>query len=114
MACARASATCAIESSCMAAPLGIVAGIVRPLLCRGRVAVMGDGNFSPLAAGNRPLGPGSNTGQKSTLTAPIVDWCTVVLDGDTFRTWARKRKPADVLRAIFNTGTRIAVGALRD
>lgn len=75
---------------------------------------MADGTFSPLDAGKSAVGPGSNTGQKSTLTAPIVDWCTVVLDGDTFRTWARKRKPADVLRAIFNTGTRIAVGALRD
>lgn len=75
---------------------------------------MADGTFSPLRAGNRPVGPGSNTGQKSTLTAPIIDWCTAVLDSPEFKTWARKRPPAEILRALFNTAGRIAVGPITD
>lgn len=77
---------------------------------------MADGTFSPVDARNPAgwsVGPSSNTGQKS-LTGPIRDWCTVVLEGDSFKAWSRKRPPALVLREIFGTAGRIACGPLRE
>jgi len=73
-----------------------------------------DGTFSPLGAGNRRVGPNSNTGQKSSLSAPIIDFCTVVLDGEKARDFMRKRPPTEVLRDLFHCGSAIAVGPVTD
>lgn len=79
---------------------------------------MPDGTFSPLERSNNAaggsLGPCSNTGQKSSLTAPIRDWCTVVFEGDAFKAWSRKKPPALVVREIFGTIGHIACGPLRE
>lgn len=63
-----------------------------------------------------PVGPSSNTGQKSpgSLSAPIIDFCTVVLDGEKAREFMRKRPPTEVLRDLFEVGSAIAVGPLTD
>lgn len=78
---------------------------------------MADGTFSPLegrnSAGGTPVGPSSNTGQKS-LTAPIRDWVTLVFEGDVFKAWSRKKPPSEVLHEIFGTAGRIVCGPLRD
>lgn len=61
-----------------------------------------------------PVGPGSNTGQKSTLTAPIIDFCVAVLDSDKAKKLTRKMPLTEVLRYVFGTGSSIAVGPLQD
>ena len=74
-----------------------------------------DGTFSPVEPRkSRPMGPGCNTGQKSTLTAPLIDTCTAVLDSDQAKAWARKKPLTEILRDLFHTGTSIAVGPLQD
>lgn len=75
-----------------------------------------DGTFHRSQPATAPVGPGSNTGQKSpgSLSAPIIDFCTVVLDGEKALDFLRKRPPTEVLRALFETGPRIAVGPLTD
>lgn len=73
-----------------------------------------DGTFSPLGAGKSRQGPNSNTGQKSTLSEPIIDFCTVVLDGEKARAFMRKRPPTEVLRDLFHCGAAIAVGPITD
>ena len=75
---------------------------------------MSCGDFSPLAAGNSRQGPNSNTGQKSSLSTPIIDFCTIVLDSDKARAFMRKRPAAEVLRDLFHVGGRIVVGATTD
>lgn len=67
-------------------------------------------------AGRRPVGPGSNTGQKSqsTLTAPIIDFCVAVLDSEKAKKLFRKMPMTEVLRYVFGTGSSIAVGPLQD
>lgn len=64
--------------------------------------------------GRRPVGPDSNTGQKSTLTAPIIDFCVAVLDSDKAKKLTRKMPMTEVLRYVFGTGNSIAVGPLQD
>lgn len=75
-----------------------------------------DGTFHRSVPAIRPVGPGSNTGQKShgSLSTPIIDFCTVVLDGEKALEFLRKRPPTDVLRSLFETGPAIAVGPLTD
>ena len=76
---------------------------------------MADGQtFSPLGARNSGQGPNSNTGQKSSLSAPIIDFCTVVLDSEKAREFMRKRAPTEVLRDLFHVGSSIAVGPVTD
>lgn len=70
--------------------------------------------FSPLRPANRPVGPSSNTGQKSTLTAPIIDFATVVLDSEKARRFFRKMHPAEMFRSVFITAGSIAIGPLTD
>lgn len=74
--------------------------------------------FSPLApvhpAPLLPLGPSSNTGLKSSLTRPIIDFCTVVLDKDKARKFFRKMHPAEVFRSVFSASGSIAIGPLLD
>lgn len=87
---------------------------------------MADGStFSPLRrcnhTGRSPVGPNSNTGQKSSrreigssLSAPIIDFCTVVFDGKKAAPILGTQIPTEVLRAIFEVGSSIAVGAVTD
>lgn len=63
---------------------------------------------------DRPIGPGSNTGQKSSLTAPIIDFCVAVLDSDKCKETFRKLPLKAVLDFVFDTGDAIAVGPLQD
>ncbi len=80
-----------------------------------------DGTFSPVEACNRlpardliaGVGPSSNTGQKSSLTAPIIDFATVVLDSEKARKFFRKMHPAEMFRSVFTAGA-IAVGPITD
>lgn len=76
------------------------------------------GTFSPLApvhhGGSRPIGPSSNTGLKSSLTAPLIDFCTVVLDKEKARKFFRKMHPAEIFRSVFATAGNIAIGPLLD
>ncbi|MBV2210287.1 MAG: replication initiation factor domain-containing protein [Thermomonas sp.] len=68
------------------------------------------------AAATSAVGPVSNTGQKSptSLSCPIIDFCTVVLDTDAAKAFMRKLPPAEVLRSIFGVGGSIAVGSVQD
>lgn len=75
---------------------------------------MADGTFSPLAPGNSRVGPNSNTGQKSSLTAPILDFCTMVFDSEKAIALLRKLPMTEVLRYVFSTGQGIAVGPLQE
>lgn len=75
---------------------------------------MADGTFSPLGACKTSAGPNSNTGQKSTLSQPIIDWCTAVLDSDDAKKYTRGRPLTEILRDLFHTGQSIAVGPLQD
>jgi len=74
--------------------------------------------FSPVEPCNhepaQPVGPSSNTGQKSTLTAPIIDFCVVVLDSDKAKKLTRKMPLADLVRYVFGTGSAIVVGPIQD
>lgn len=81
---------------------------------------MGDlATFSPVEPA-KPAGPVSNTGQKSpdearsSLTAPIIDFCTVVLDSDKAKKLFRKMAMTEVLRYVMGTGSSIAVGPLQE
>lgn len=60
------------------------------------------------------FGPGSNTGQKSSLTAPIIDFCVAVLDSDKAKETFRKLPLKVVLDFVFGTGDAIHVGPLQD
>lgn len=85
-------------------------------LCCGVLAMLDSVPFSPLAPGHPALvgsvGPSSNTGLKSHLTVPIIDFCTVVLDKSKAVGFFRKMHPAEIFRTVF--GTKIAVGPLMD
>ncbi len=75
---------------------------------------MADGTFSPLRTAHSAVGPNSNTGLKSTLTAPIIDFCTAVLDSEKARKLFQKMPLAEVFRAVFPVSTSIAVGPIKD
>lgn len=75
---------------------------------------MPDGTFSPADVRNTPLGPGSNTGQKSTLTQPMFDFAVVVLDSEKAKNLFRKMPLRDVVAYVFGTGSSIVVGPLQD
>lgn len=74
--------------------------------------------FSPADPGNtepaQPVGPSSNTGQKSSLTAPIIDFCVAVLASEKSAKLTRKMTPSDLVRYVFNTGSKIVVSAVQD
>ncbi|WP_233433546.1 hypothetical protein [Lysobacter soli] len=70
--------------------------------------------FSPVQASNRAVGPSSNTGQKSTLTAPIIDFCVVVIDSEKAKKLTRKMPLGDLVRYVFGTGSAIVVGPIQD
>ncbi|MCW4455541.1 replication initiation factor domain-containing protein [Flavobacterium sp. MXW15] len=82
-------------------------------------------HFSGLTAGIQdaagpaePVGPSSNTGQKSpkasTLTAPLIDFCTLVFDTEKSAKLFRRMSMSDVVRYVFGTGDSIVVGPLMD
>lgn len=73
-----------------------------------------DGTFHQSGGATPSVGPGSNTGQKSTLTAPIIDFCVAVLDSDKAKKLFRCMSMSEVLRYVFGTGNAIAVGPLQD
>lgn len=79
---------------------------------------MADGTFSPAEPRKRAVGPGSNTGQKSPptsgLTAPIIDFCVVVLDTEKAKKLFRKMPLSEVLRYVFGCGDAIVVGPLKE
>jgi phage replication initiation protein len=77
----------------------------------GTPAPMG---FSPVQPSNRAVGPSSNTGQKSTLTAPIIDFCVVVIDSEKAKKLTRKLPLGDLVRYVFGTGSAIVVGPIQD
>jgi DNA relaxase NicK len=66
----------------------------------------------------QPVGPSSNTGQKSpkvsTLTAPLIDFCTLVFDTEKSAKLFRRMSVSDVVRYVFGTGDSIAAGPLLD
>jgi len=68
--------------------------------------------FSPASPAKRAMGPNSNTGQKSTLAAPIIDFCTAVIPGDKAK--AAKMHLRELLHLIFGTGEKVAMGPLQD
>ena len=73
--------------------------------------------FSPLRPRNRSeraVGPSSNTGQKSTLSAPIIDWCTAVLDSPESIKYTRGKSLTVIVRELFHVGEAIAVGPVQD
>lgn len=68
--------------------------------------------FSPLRAGNRPMGPSSNTGQKSTLSEPIIDFCTLSIPGESLK--QNRMHLRELLHLVFGTGEKVAMGPLLD
>ncbi|MEN9196381.1 replication initiation factor domain-containing protein [Xanthomonas euvesicatoria] len=81
--------------------------------------------FSPVAACNQtgagpaqPGGPSSNTGQKSQtvegLSAPIVDFCTLVFDTDKAIKVLKRMSVQDMVSYVFGTSGSIVAGALVD
>lgn len=68
--------------------------------------------FSPLRPGNPAIGPSSNTGQKSTLAAPIIDFCTVVIPGEALK--PAKCHLRELLHLVFGTGEKVVMGPLLD
>lgn len=68
--------------------------------------------FSTLGSSKQPMGPSSNTGQKSTLAAPIIDFCTVVIPGDSLK--PAKMHLRELLHHIFGTGEKVVMGPLLD
>ena len=68
------------------------------------------------ARGAAPVGPSSNTGQKSpgSLSAPIIDWCTAVLDSADAIKFIRGKPLTEVVRELFHVGEAIAVGPVLD
>ncbi|PJK15496.1 replication protein [Lysobacteraceae bacterium NML07-0707] len=73
-----------------------------------------DGTFHRSSAGIAPIGPNSNTGQKSNLSRPIIDAVTVVFSSDEAKAAFRKMPLTEILRYVFGTGSSIAVGGLQD
>jgi phage replication initiation protein len=59
------------------------------------------------------LGPSSNTGQKSNLSEPIIDFCTVVFDQANLPD-GLSREPSEIVRYLFVSGDAIACGAVMD
>lgn len=70
------------------------------------------GTFSPLRACKTAIGPSSNTGQKSTLAAPIIDFCTAVIPAAGVEREGLAL-PA-LFRFIFGTGEKVAMGPVLD
>jgi phage replication initiation protein len=69
--------------------------------------------FSPARpCKSRASGPSSNTGQKSTLAAPIIDFCTVVIPAESLK--PAKCHLRELFSLVFGTGSRIAMGPLLD
>lgn len=66
----------------------------------------------------QPAGPSSNTGQKSpkvsSLTAPLIDFCTLVFDTDKSAKLFRRMSVIDVVRYVFGCGDSIVAGPLQD
>lgn len=46
---------------------------------------MADGDFSARTPAKRPDGPESNTGHKSNLAPPVIDWCAVTFPAGTLK-----------------------------
>lgn len=75
-------------------------------------------SLSPLTPCNRPegeVGPSSNTGQKSrsSLSAPILDFCTVVIPKGALKK-SGCRDFRELLDWIFSTGRSVAMGSIQD
>lgn len=74
---------------------------------------MADGTFhrSGRASGH---GPNSNTGQKSSLSAPIIDACTVVFEKPKALKCFSKMPLAEVFRYVFGTSGAVVVGSIQE
>lgn len=68
--------------------------------------------FSSAGRSKQPMGPSSNTGQKSTLAAPIIDFCTVVIPGDSLK--PARMHIRELLHYVFGTGEKVVMGPLLD
>ncbi|MCA7024790.1 MULTISPECIES: replication initiation factor domain-containing protein [Stenotrophomonas] len=75
-------------------------------------------NQQDAAGPAEPAGPSSNTGQKSpkgsSLTAPIIDFCTLVLDSEKAIRLFRKMHASDVLAYVFGTAGSIVCGPITE
>ncbi|APP80717.1 replication initiation factor domain-containing protein [Xanthomonas hortorum pv. gardneri] len=77
--------------------------------------------FSPAQLCNRPahpVGPSSNTGQKSQtlagLSEPIIDFCTLVLDSDKSVNLFKRMNAQQMVAYVFGTSSSIVAGPLAD
>lgn len=74
---------------------------------------MADGTFhrSGRASGH---GPNSNTGQKSSLSEPIIDACTVVFEKPKALKLFSKMHLSEVFRYVFGSSGAVLVGSIQD
>lgn len=87
------------------------------------------GPFSPVESCNpslsaamwpaQPAGPSSNTGQKSpaappSLSAPLIDFCTLVFDDDKAVKLFKRMPATEIVAYVFGTAGRIVAGPLTD
>mgnify|MGYP001315125172 CR=1 FL=1 len=80
--------------------------------------------FSPVEPCNLPgrtaglaVGPSSNTGQKypttdPSLSAPLIDWCTLVFDTEKSATLFKRMSAAEIVAYVFGTSGAIVAGPL--
>ncbi|MDV0438272.1 replication initiation factor domain-containing protein [Xanthomonas sacchari] len=76
--------------------------------------------FSPAdacnPAGSEPVGPSSNTGQKSQtpdgLSKPLIDFCTLVFDTDKAVKLLKRMSAQDMVAYVFGTSGSIVAGPL--
>ncbi|XQA60987.1 replication initiation factor domain-containing protein [Xanthomonas sacchari] len=76
--------------------------------------------FSPVdacnPAGSEPVGPSSNTGQKSQtpdgLSKPLIDFCTLVFDTDKAVKLLKRMSAQDMVAYVFGTSGSIVAGPL--
>lgn len=71
-----------------------------------------------LAAGTS-VGPSSNTGQKypapsTSLSAPLIDWCTLIFDTEKSRKLFRAMAATEIVAYAFGTSGHIVAGPLQD
>lgn len=80
-----------------------------------------DGDFGAVTpsqtAPAQPVGPSSNTGQKGrggSLTAPLIDFCTVTFHSEKARKFFRTMNAKQIADYVFMAGSSIAAGPLQE
>ena len=48
------------------------------------------------------------------MSAPLIDWCTAILDSEKAKAFCRTKEPVEIVRALLAVGSEIAAGPLRD